>query len=72
MKNLFDTIVRTPGVLMMSILMIAFVTNAAVEYRDATGFHGPYLLAAMGLVFGQVAVIGINLVRKYSGKASLA
>lgn len=64
MKNFFDSIVRTPGVLLMSILMVGFAINAGVGYIHASDSAGPSLLAAASLVVGQFVLIVIHQLRK--------
>lgn len=64
MKNFFDSVVRTPGVLFMAMLTTGFTINAGVQYINATGFEGPNLLAAGCLVVGQFAVAVVHQLRR--------
>lgn len=64
MKNFFDSIVRTPGVLLMSILMIGFLINAGVGYIHASETAGPSFLAAASLLVGQFILVVIHQLRK--------
>lgn len=72
MKNFFDSIVRTPGVLLMSILMIGFAINAGVGYIHSSDSAGPSLLAAASLVVGQFILIVIHQLRKIGQGSSAA
>lgn len=72
MKNFFDSIVRTPGVLLMSILMIGFAINAGVGYIHASETAGPSLLAAGSLLVGQFVVIVIHQLRKIGQNSHVA
>ncbi|HEX4879569.1 MAG TPA: hypothetical protein VFV39_06975 [Limnobacter sp.] len=64
MKNFIESVVRTPGMLFMSILITGFTVNAGVQYINATGFEGPNLLAAACLVVGQFAVAVVHQLRR--------
>ncbi|HEY1058302.1 MAG TPA: hypothetical protein VGE55_06185 [Limnobacter sp.] len=64
MKQFFDSIVRTPGVLFMSMLATGFTVNAGVQFINGTNLEGPNLLAAACLVVGQVALIVVQQLRK--------
>lgn len=64
MKNLFDSIVRTPGVLFMGILATGFTVNAGVQYINATNLEGPNLMAAGLLVVSQFALIVVQQLRR--------
>lgn len=65
MNNTFiQSVIRTPGVLFMAILMTAFVINAGVEYINATGMEGPNLIAAATLLAGQFTVALIHQIRR--------
>ena len=72
MKNFFDSIVRTPGVLLMSILMIGFAINAGVGYIHASETAGPSMLAAGSLLVGQFVVIVIHQLRKIGQNSNVA
>lgn len=64
MKNFIDSIVRTPGVLFMSVLIMGFLVNAGVQYINATGFEGPNLMAAGCLAIGQFTVAVVHQLRR--------
>ncbi|MDH4394348.1 MAG: hypothetical protein QE278_01590 [Limnobacter sp.] len=64
MKNFIDSIFRTPGVLLMSILTFGFVVNAGVQYINESGTEGGSLLAAGALVIAQILVVIIHQFRK--------
>ena len=64
MKTTIDSIVRTPGVLFMAILMMGFIVNAGVEYLHATHFEGPNLMAAACLAVAQVVLVVVHQVRR--------
>lgn len=64
MKNFAQSIVRTPGVLFMAILMVGFLVNAGVNYLNNTGFEGPNLMAAVSLLIGQFVVAVIHQFRR--------
>ena len=64
MKNFAQSIVRTPGVLFMAILMVGFLINAGVNYLHNTGFEGPNLMAAFSLLVGQFVVAVIYQIRR--------
>lgn len=72
MKNFFDSIVRTPGVLLMSILMIGFAINAGVGYINGSDSAGPSLLAAASLVVSQFVLIVIHQLRKIGQRSPAA
>lgn len=64
MKNFFDSVVRTPGVLFMGLMATGFTVNAGVQFIDGTGLEGPSLLAAGCLVVGQVVVAAVHQLRR--------
>ncbi|MDX1669423.1 MAG: hypothetical protein R3194_08400 [Limnobacter sp.] len=68
MNTFIDSIIRTPGVLFMSVLMLGFLLNAGVNYIDNTGLEGPNLLAAAMLAVGQLALVVIHQLRKVGEK----
>lgn len=69
MKNIIDSIFRTPGVLLMSILTFGFVVNAGVQYINESGTEGASLLAAGALVVSQILVVIIHQFRKAGQEA---
>jgi len=71
MKNFFDSVVRTPGVLFMNIMIFAFLVNAGVEYIDGTNMQGPNMLAAACLAVAQVVVIAVQQLRKVRQSSSI-
>lgn len=64
MKNFIESVIRTPGLLFMSILTMGFLVNAGVEYINNTGFEGPNMLAAFSLIVGQVIVAVVHQLRR--------
>jgi hypothetical protein len=60
MKNFIDSVVRTPGILFMSML-----TTAGVQFINGTNLEGPNLLAAGCLVIGQVALAVVHQMRRF-------
>lgn len=69
MNTFINSIIRTPGVLFMSILMFGFVLNAGVNYIDNTGLEGPNLLAAAMLLVGQLTIAIIHQMRRIARKS---
>jgi len=65
MKNFIDSVVRTPGMLFMSVLTSGFIVNAGVQYIDGTNLEGPNLLAAGCLVVGQLALAVVHQMRRF-------
>lgn len=68
MKNFIQSILRTPGVLFMNLLMFGFAINAGVAYIHSEPTAGPSLLAVMSLAVAQVALIVIHQLRKFGEK----
>lgn len=64
MNTFINSIIRTPGVLFMSILMFGFLLNAGVNYIDNTGLEGPNLMAAAMLLIGQLTIAIIHQLRR--------
>ncbi|MCQ8897789.1 hypothetical protein NQT62_15210 [Limnobacter humi] len=64
MKQFIDSIVRTPGVLFMSMLATGFTVNAGVQFINGTNLEGPNLLAAGCLLIGQAALVIVQQLRK--------
>lgn len=64
MKNFIESIVRTPGLLFMSILTFGFTINAGVEYINNTGFEGPNMLAAGSLIIAQAVLLVVHQLRR--------
>lgn len=64
MNTFINSILRTPGVLFMAVLMFGFLLNAGVNYLDNTGLEGPNMLAAAMLAVGQVLLVIIHQLRK--------
>ena len=71
MKKFIDSVVRTPGLLFMALLITGFIINAGVNYLNGTGFEGPNLLAAACLVVGQFALIVVHQVRRLNQNNTL-
>jgi hypothetical protein len=71
MKEFFDSVIRTPGMLFMSLMVVGFTLNAGVQYINATGLEGPNLLAAGCLILGQVAVAVVHQLRRIGQKIPL-
>ncbi len=71
MKEFFDSVIRTPGMLFMSMMVIGFTLNAGVHYVNGTGFEGPNLLAAVCLIVGQFAVAVVHQLRRIGQKMPL-
>lgn len=65
MKNFIDSVVRTPGILFMSVLTSGFMVNAGVQYINGTNLEGPNLLAAGCLVVGQLALVVVQQLRRF-------
>ncbi|MEQ9108336.1 MAG: hypothetical protein RLO04_12800 [Limnobacter sp.] len=66
MKNFIESVIRTPGMLFMSILITGFIINAGVQYINSTGFEGPNLLAAGCLLVGQFIVAVVHQMRRFA------
>lgn len=64
MKNFIDSVIRTPGILFMSVLTSGFMVNAGVQYINGTNLEGPNLLAAGCLVVGQLALVVVQQMRR--------
>ena len=64
MKNFIDSVVRTPGILFMSVLTSGFIVNAGVQYINGTNLEGPNMLAAGCLVVGQLALVVVQQMRR--------
>lgn len=64
MKAFFDSIARTPGVLLLTLMRFGFLATAAFEFAAKTGAAGPYLLAANALLVTQIIVIVIHQFKK--------
>ncbi|WP_334120633.1 hypothetical protein [Limnobacter sp.] len=71
MKNFIESVVRTPGMLFMSMLITGFTINAGVQYINATGFEGPNLLAAGCLLVGQFIVAVVHQMRRFGQNNTL-
>lgn len=65
MKNFIDSVVRTPGILFMSVLTSGFIVNAGVQYINGTNLEGPNMLAAGCLVVGQLALVVVQQMRRF-------
>ncbi|MFN4044725.1 MULTISPECIES: hypothetical protein [unclassified Limnobacter] len=65
MKNFIDSVIRTPGILFMSVLTSGFMVNAGVQYINGTNLEGPNLLAAGCLVVGQLALVVVQQMRRF-------
>ena len=66
MKNFIESVIRTPGMLFMSILTTGFIINAGVQYINSTGFEGPNLLTAGCLLVGQFIVAVVHQMRRFA------
>lgn len=64
MKNFIDSVIRTPGILFMSVLTTGFMVNAGVQYINGTNLEGPNMLAAACLVVGQISVVVVQQLRR--------
>ncbi len=71
MKEFLDSVIRTPGMLFMSLMVIGFTLNAGVQYVNATGLEGPSLLAAACLMVGQFAIAVVHQLRRIGQKIPL-
>lgn len=65
MKNFIDSVVRTPGILFMSLMTAGFTINAGVQYINGTNLEGPNMLAAGCLVVGQIALAVVHQMRRF-------
>ena len=71
MKEFLDSVIRTPGMLFMSLMVIGFTLNAGVQYVNAPGLEGPSLLAAACLMVGQFAIAVVHQLRRIGQKIPL-